>query len=78
MRFCRKWPMDRESFINKVWEKAKSIEDFFADVEYRVTNMKGDQKAAVLERLELARKMVDSTDALEWLVAWKTPDERYK
>lgn len=28
------------------------------------------------ERLALARKMVDTTDALRWLAAWKTPEER--
>lgn len=39
-------------------------------------NLEEDQTAAVLERLALARKMVDTTDALRWLAAWKTPEER--
>jgi hypothetical protein len=64
------------SEIIKAWAKAKRIEDFFDDVERRVANMEEEQKAAVLERLELARRMIDSTDALEWLAAWKTPEER--
>ena len=66
------------SEIIKAWAKAKRIEGFFIDVERRAANLEEDQKAAVLERLELARKMVDSTDALQWLVSWETPEERYK
>jgi hypothetical protein len=64
------------SQIIKAWAEAKKIEDFFTDVERRAANMEGEQKAAVLERLALARTMIDSTDALKWLVAWKTPEER--
>jgi hypothetical protein len=65
------------SQIIKAWAEAKKIEDFFTDIERRATNLEEDQKAAILERLDLARKMVDSTNALKWLVSWKTPDERY-
>lgn len=65
------------SQIIKAWAEAKKIEDFFNDIERRATSLEEDQKAAVLERLEIARKMVDSTNALKWLVSWKTPDERY-
>ncbi len=64
------------SEIIKAWAKAKRIEDFFADVERRAANLEEDQKTAILERLALARKMVDTTDALRWLAAWKTPEER--
>ncbi len=64
------------SEIIKAWAKAKRIEDFFADVERRAANLEENQKTAVLERLALARKMVDTTDALRWLAAWKTPEER--
>jgi len=64
------------SEIIKAWAKAKRIEDFFTDVERRAANLEEDQKAAVLERLALARKMVDTTDALRWLAAWKAPEER--
>jgi len=64
------------SEIIKAWAKAKRIEDFFTDVERRVANLEEDEKTAVLERLALARKMVDTTDALRWLAAWKTPEER--
>ena len=64
------------SEIIKAWAKAKRIEDFFADVERRITNLEDEEKASVLERLALARKMVDTTDALKWLTSWKTPEER--
>lgn len=66
------------SDIIKAWAKAKRIEEFFDDVERRAADMEEDQKAAVLERLALARTMVDTTDALRWLASWKTPRERYK
>lgn len=64
------------SEIIKAWAKARRIEDFFADVERRSANLEEEEKAAVLERLALARKMVDSTDALKWIASWKTPEER--
>ncbi|TWJ18930.1 hypothetical protein [Geobacter argillaceus] len=62
--------------IIKAWAKAKGIEDFFADVERRAANLEEEQKAIVLERLTQARTLIDSTDALQWLAAWKTPGER--
>lgn len=62
--------------IIKAWVKAKGIEDFFADVERRAANLEEGQKAVVLERLAQARTLIDSTDALQWLAVWKTPEER--
>ncbi len=67
---------DELSDIIKAWGKAKRIEEFFADVERRTVNLEDEEKAGVLERLALARKMVDTTDALKWLASWKTPEER--
>lgn len=67
---------DELSDIIEAWAKAKRIEEFFADVEHQIADMEGEEKASVLERLTLARKMVDSTDALKWLASWKTPEER--
>ena len=64
------------SDIIKAWAKAKRIDEFFDDVERRASDLKYEEKVAVLERLALARKMVDSTDALKWLASWKTPEER--
>lgn len=62
--------------IIKAWVKAKGIEDFLADVERRAANLDEEQKAIVMERLAQARRLIDSTDALQWLAAWKTPEER--
>ncbi|ACD95139.1 hypothetical protein [Trichlorobacter lovleyi] len=67
---------DELSDIIKAWAKAKRIVEFFADVEHRTADLEDVEKAAVLDRLTLARKMVDTTDALKWLAAWKTPEER--
>jgi GTP1/Obg family GTP-binding protein len=62
--------------IINAWAKAKRIEDFFTDVERRAANLEADQKAIVMERLALARTMVDTTNALSWLTSWETPEER--
>ena len=62
--------------IIKAWVKAKGIEDFFADIERRAAKLDEEQKAIVMERLNQARELIDSTDALQWLAAWKTPEER--
>ncbi len=64
------------SEIIKAWANARRIEDFFADVERRVASLEEVQKSAVLDRLSLARKMAETTDALNWLASWKTPEER--
>ncbi|AJY69832.1 hypothetical protein RW64_09675 [Geobacter sulfurreducens] len=62
--------------IIKAWVKAKGIEEFFADIERRAANLDEEQKTIVMERLNQARTLIDSTDALQWLAAWKTPEER--
>lgn len=64
------------SEIIKAWAKAKRIEEFFADAERQAADLDDDEKAIVLERLKLARKMVDTTDALQWLRSWRAPHER--
>lgn len=67
---------DELSNIINAWANARRIEEFFADVERRTADLEDGEKAAVQERLTLARKMVDTTDALKWLASWKTPEER--
>lgn len=64
------------SSIIDAWARAKSIEHFFADIEERAAKLGDDEKTVVLERLRLAREMVDGIDALQWLQSWRTPDER--
>jgi len=64
------------SGIINAWAKAKKIEEFFADAERRAEDLGADEKALILERLNLAREMVGSTDALQWFRSWKAPDER--
>lgn len=67
---------DELSEIIKAWANAKRVDEFFDDVKRRATFLEEDKKTSVLERLTLARKMVDTTDALKWLTSWKTPEER--
>jgi hypothetical protein len=64
------------SGVIKAWVTAKGIEEFFADVERRAVSLDEEKKNAVLERLAKARTMIESTDALQRLLAWKTPKER--
>ena len=64
------------SGIIEAWANAKRIEEFFAEIEWRVASLKEEQKSVIQERLMLARKMIDSTNALTWLTSWKTPEER--
>jgi hypothetical protein len=64
------------SCIINAWAEAKRIEEFFVDAERRAADLSDDEIGIVLDRLKLARKMVGSTDALQWLRSWKAPDER--
>lgn len=64
------------SGIINAWAKAKRIAEFFAEAERRAADLGDVEKSMILERLKLAREMVGSTDALQWLRSWRAPDER--
>jgi hypothetical protein len=58
------------------WGVAKSREAFFADAEQRLESLPSDAREQHAARLERARELIGSTDALQRLVSWRTPEER--
>ena len=58
------------------WAEATKIEAFFQDLERRVEDLVGQEKTAIEERIRLARDMIDSVNALDHLIRWKSPKER--
>ena len=67
----------RESLITAIehWTRIRQSETFFVDVESRLEVVPDDRRAAVAERLRLARLMIGEPDALARLLSWKTPNE---
>jgi hypothetical protein len=62
--------------VMEAWAQADHIEKFLANLEAQVSKVDGPEKADLLGRIELARQMFGKTDALQYLRAWRTPDER--
>lgn len=58
------------------WAAAKRLEEFFIDAEARTRDLPDDQRKHMAERLMRARKLIDSTDALEQFGLWRAPEER--
>ena len=62
--------------IIEMWATSKRIEEFFADAEHKLKNLAEGERTRSMERLQHARKLIGSTDALECFQSWKTPEER--
>ncbi len=60
------------------WSNVMNIERFLVGVEQRAAELPEAERAAVLERLTLAREFLGTQDPLDYLVSWKTPSERYQ
>lgn len=72
---------DSKDHLGKViqqWSQAISIERFLAGVEQRAHELPDDDRAAVLERLTLARDFLGTHDPLDFFRSWRTPNERYR
>lgn len=70
---------DSKEEIQKIidrWAEANRIDQFFADAERRVAALNGEERDRLVDRLEHARKLIGTVDALEYFMTWKTPDER--
>lgn len=63
--------------IIDTWAEANRIENFFKDAEQRANDLSDDKKMNILERLQRARELIGSTEALEHFVRWRTPNEIY-
>ena len=62
--------------IIEMWATSKRLEEFFADAEHKLKNLAEVERTRSMERLQRARKLIGSTDALERFQSWKTPEER--
>lgn len=57
------------------WAEDKRIEQFFLEAEKDVVSLDEQQKVQIMERLQLARKLLSEYRAVERLLEWKTPLE---
>jgi hypothetical protein len=62
--------------IVKAWALADRIERFFDDAERRASVLNSDDRAALMDRVGQARRLLGGTDALARLQQWKAPSER--
>lgn len=58
------------------WAEDKRIEQFLRDVEKDVASIDEQQKAQIMERLQLAHQFLLEDTAVERLLKWQTPLER--
>lgn len=64
--------------IMECWQKAMTVERFFAEAEALLQGLEDQRRKALSERLALARSMLGSVDPLDFLEEWSAPEERYK
>ena len=62
--------------IIETWATSKRLEEFFSDAERKLQSLPEDQRVRTMERLQRARKLIGSTDALDRFHSWKPPEER--
>lgn len=64
--------------IIQAWSNAMNVERFFKEAEDRAVLLPADERDPVYERLRLAREFLGTQHPLDFLLAWKTPLERYR
>jgi hypothetical protein len=64
--------------IIRHWSNALEVEHFLQQVAERTKTLPNTERDEVQKRLDLARAFLGSQDPLKFLLAWKTPEERYK
>lgn len=62
--------------IIEAWAAARRLDEFFIDAKHNVMDLPADQRGSTMERLESARELIGSTDALEQFRSWRKPEER--
>jgi hypothetical protein len=77
-RRLRAMEASRKQLLEAVdaWAQARSIEAFFEDATRRAGGLGGEDRGALLERIEEARRLLGGVDALGHFRAWMTPLER--
>lgn len=58
------------------WTEVNRIAQFFTEAERRATELGGEERLKILDRLRRARELIGSIGALEHFMAWKSPEER--
>jgi hypothetical protein len=74
----RKESLQQLSDLIRAWSKANATEHFFSDLQRKAECVPEASRAAVIQRIELARSLVGERDALEAFGAWLAPDQRYE
>jgi hypothetical protein len=62
--------------IIETWATSKRLDAFFADAEHRLEGLPEAERVRMMERLQYARKLIGSIDALDRFQSWKAPEER--
>ena len=65
-----------EAIVN--WDESERIRRFFSEAEKRARSLGEEDKTRILCRLNLAKKLIDSSDPSEVLRSWRTPEELLK
>jgi hypothetical protein len=60
------------------WTEVMGVEQFLVEAETRAAALPEAERERALERLALARDLLGSQDPLDYLLAWKSPTERYR
>lgn len=58
------------------WGIAKRTEEFFTDIEHRLTDAPDEESRAMLVRLQQARALLGGLDALKRFSTWRSAEER--
>lgn len=58
------------------WAEDKQMEQFLRETESDAAMLDEQQKAQVMERLQLARQLLSEDSVVECLLKWRTPAER--
>ena len=63
--------------IIKDWGEAVRVHNFFNSIEQDIQKLDEPRRSQLAERTRLARDLVGTIDPLEYMAAWKTPNELY-
>ena len=63
--------------IIKDWGEAVRVHNFFNSIEHDIQKLDEPRRSQLVERTRLAKELVGTVDPLEFMAAWKTPNELY-
>jgi hypothetical protein len=62
--------------VNDQWGSAINLEQFFLQAKARCDGLPKEQQEKLLTQLALARELVGTINPLDFLMQWKSPQER--